>query len=194
MEILSNSHTYSMEKNKIKIQGFLYTYRESIFKNHTIPESSTNYTKNDFLVLEKLLTLYEDLFENSIGVLTSSHVKLNDKKCVACQRCTKFCSFGALEKIGVDLILHESKCISCGNCVGACPFLALNASETGLGVYIRNLTCHKPYILPILYNSDELENLFGKIYNFFENNRSSKENLSEVIERMGFDIFLQYIN
>lgn len=175
---------------KIKIQGFLYTDREVIFKKDILPEAAVKYTDEDLSVLEPLTEAYKDFFETSIGILTSSHVQLNDKKCIACQRCTRFCPSHALEKIGVDLVLHEDRCIKCGNCLGACPFLALKAPETGLGVYVKNLSSDKPFMLPALYNSKEIEGVLNKLFNFFNENKASEETLCQVVKRVGFENFL----
>lgn len=194
MKTLTEFSPIDMQAIKIKIQGFLYTDRETIFKKDTLPEPSVKYTEEDLTVLSSLIETYDVLFKNSIGILNSSHVKLNDRKCIACQRCTRFCPSHALEKIGVDLILHEDRCIRCGNCVGNCPFLALKAAETGLGVYIKNPSSDKPHMLPVLYKADELEKVLAKIYDFFNENKTGDEDLCEVVERVGFEKFLQYLS
>lgn len=194
MKTLTKLPPIDIQSIEIKIQGFLYTDRERIFKKATLPEPSIKYTDEDLIILSSSIKTYEALFENSIGILTSSHVKLNDRKCIACQRCTKFCPSHALEKIGVDLVLHEDRCIRCGNCVGNCPFLALEAPETGLGVYIKNIASDKPHMLPVLYKADELEKVLAKIYAFFKENKTGDEDLCEVVERVGFEKFLQYLS
>ena len=191
MKTLPSLTKDDIEALKIKIQGFLYAERESIFKKDILPEPATKYTEEDLTILSTLVETYNDLFKTSIGILTSSHVQLNDKKCIACQRCTRFCPSHALEKIGVDLVLHEDRCIRCGNCVGNCPFLALKAPETGLGVYIKNKSSHKPYMLPILYKSDEIESVLAKINNFLDINKTDDENLCDVIESFGLELLLQ---
>ncbi|WP_040192177.1 4Fe-4S binding protein [Clostridium culturomicium] len=193
MKTLTKLSQNDIQAIKIKIQGFLYTDRVSIFKHDTVPEPATKYTEEDLNILGFLAEEYEDLFENSLGILTSSHVELNDKKCIACKRCTRFCPSQALEKIGVDLVLHEDRCIRCGNCVGNCPFLALKAPETGLGVYIKNLSSEKPHMLPTLYKVDELKDVLSKIYNFFNENKIDDEVLYEFVERFGFENLLKSI-
>lgn len=194
MKTLTELSPIDIQAIEIKIQGFLYTDKEAIFKNDTLPEPSVKYTEGDLTILSSLIETYEALFENSIGILTSSHVELNDRKCIACQRCTRFCPSHALEKIGVDLVLHEDRCIRCGNCIGNCPFLALKSIETGLGVYIKNLSSDKPYMLPVLYKADELENILKKINEFFNENKTGNENLCEVIGSVGFQPLLQYLS
>ncbi|MEG2016923.1 MAG: 4Fe-4S binding protein [Clostridium sp.] len=187
MKTLTELSQNDIQSIKIKLQGFLYTDREAIFKHDTLPEPATKYTEEDLNLLGSLAEKYEDLFETSLGLLTSSHVELNDKKCIACQRCTRFCPSHALEKIGVDLVLHEDRCIRCGNCIGNCPFLALKAPETGLGIYIKNLSSDKPYMLPYLYKINEIKNTLAKINDFFKENKIDNETLCEVIARLGFD-------
>lgn len=193
MKTLTNFSQNDLQAIKIKIQGFLYTDRELIFKHETLPEPSIKYTEEDLAILPSIVEHYEDFFENSLGILSSSHVELNDKKCIACQRCTRFCPSHALEKIGVDLVLHEDKCIRCGNCIGNCPFLALKAPNTGLGIYIKNLSSEKPYMLTSLYKIDEIENILAKINDFFKENKTDDETLCEVIARLGFDSLNNYL-
>ena len=91
-------------------------------------------------------------------------------------------------------MLHEDRCIRCGNCVGNCPFLALKASKTGLGIYIKNPYSESPYILPLLYSADEIENVLTKIHHFFTINKTGKEELYDVIHRIGFESLLKMLN
>lgn len=183
-----------LEVVKIKIQGFLYAEREVIFKKDFLPEPATKYTDEDLSLLASYLEDYEDFFDNSLGILMASKVELNDKKCIACQRCTRFCPSHALEKIGVDLVLHKDKCIKCGNCLGNCPFLALKAPETGLGVYIKNPSSDIPQVLPALYTGADLENVLRRIKDFFEENKTSDEPLSRVVERIGLEALIKYVS
>lgn len=179
---------------KIKVQGFLYKNSEEIFRKSTIPEIAENYNNEELASLSLIADKYEVLFENSLGILTSSHVEINDRKCIACQRCTRFCPSNALEKIGVDLVLHENKCIKCGNCIGNCPFLALKAVEKGLGIYIKNSSSTIPYILPKLYKIDDIESVIGNILDFYKTNKNCDEALFDVIENIGFETLLKYLN
>lgn len=193
MKTLTEINTIEIEEIKIKIYGFLYIERLNIFKKDTLPEPAGKFTEKALITLTPLIETYNSLFETSIGILNSSHVQLNDKKCIACQRCTKFCPTHALEKIGVDLVLHENKCIRCGNCIGNCSFLALKAPDTGLGVYIKNIVSNIPYMLPALYQPEDIEKLLIKINSFYTTNKVHEETLSQVVERVGFEILLQHL-
>jgi NAD-dependent dihydropyrimidine dehydrogenase PreA subunit len=45
-----------------------------------------------------------------------------DKSCVACGRCVKECTAGAISmNRGVSAAVNEGKCLGCGKCVRACP-------------------------------------------------------------------------
>ena len=53
-----------------------------------------------------------------------------DSCCIACMRCVKECSFGAIsEKEGKDLVFHHDKCVDCQRCVSFCPQGALYITE-----------------------------------------------------------------
>ena len=53
-----------------------------------------------------------------------------DSCCIACMRCVKECSFGAIsEKEGKDLVFHHDKCVDCQRCVSLCPQGALYITE-----------------------------------------------------------------
>lgn len=53
-----------------------------------------------------------------------------DSCCIACMRCVKECSFGAIsEKEGRELAFHHDKCVDCQRCVSLCPQGALYITE-----------------------------------------------------------------
>ncbi|GEM_PF-385094 len=206
MEILTNiieknsNEELSLENvqaMKIKVQGFLYTDRENIFKKDLVPTPAENYTSEELTTLVELAEKHSKMYKDSIGILIATHIELNDKKCIACKRCTRYCPTNALEKIGPDLVFHADKCIRCGNCVGNCQFYALKAVEKGLGIYIKNSSegpSSKPHILPEYYKLDEIDVVLNKISNFYTVNRKLDETLSEVVDSFGFETLISTLN
>lgn len=184
----------SLEPIKIKIQGFLYEDRESIFNTSTLPPIIKNYTKEDLLFLSNIVDKYKELFKNSLGILSSSLVQINDKKCIACQRCIKFCPSNALSKIGVDLILDYNKCIRCGICLTNCSFLAINSLSNGLGIYLKNPLNKVPYVIPKLQNINEIDDTLYKIDYFYKRNKIDNEYLFQVVERLGFQSLIDSLS
>ena len=184
----------TLEPIRIKIQGFLYEDRESIFNTPSLPSIIKNYTKEEILLLSNLADKYNELFKNSLGILSSSLVQINDKKCIACQRCIKFCPSNALSKIGVDLILDYNKCIRCGICLTNCSFLAIDLLSSGLGIYLKNSSNKIPYIIPQLQSINEVNDTLYKIDYFYKINKFDNEHLFQVIERLGFQSLIDSLN
>lgn len=184
----------NVQAMKIKIQGFLYEERENIFKKDFIPTLAESYTSEELTNLPELMEKYIEICNDSIGILIATHIELNDKKCIACKRCTRYCPTNALEKIGPDLVFHAEQCIKCGNCVGNCQFYALKAVEKGLGIYIKNPLTPKPHILPKYYKTYEIEAVIIKIFDFYKSNRNCDEALWQVIQNVGFNTLLNYLN
>lgn len=55
-------------------------------------------------------------------VLSVGELKINDSRCIRCQRCVKICPAGIFyEDNGRICIKNESSCIFCGHCVAVCP-------------------------------------------------------------------------
>lgn len=54
--------------------------------------------------------------------LSVGELKINDSRCIRCQRCVKICPAGIFyEDNGRIRIKNESSCIFCGHCVAVCP-------------------------------------------------------------------------
>lgn len=54
--------------------------------------------------------------------LSVGELKINDSRCIRCQRCVKICPAGIFyEDNGCIRIKNESSCIFCGHCVAVCP-------------------------------------------------------------------------
>ena len=54
--------------------------------------------------------------------LSVGELKINDSRCIRCQRCVKICPAGIFyEDNGRICIKNESSCIFCGHCVAVCP-------------------------------------------------------------------------
>lgn len=199
IEKLSNDplNLEKVQAMKIKIQGFLHENRETIFKRDLVPTPAENYSDEELTTLVELAEKYNEMYKNSIGIIISTHIEINDKKCIACTRCTRYCPANALEKIGTDLVFHSEKCIRCGNCVGNCQFYALKAVEKGLGIYIKNISENNlsmPYILPVYYKLDEIDTVLNTISDFYENNKKADESLCQVIHNLGFQSLINALN
>jgi len=46
--------------------------------------------------------------------------KINDKKCIGCKICGRFCAHGAIKFSGGKASIENGKCTGCGSCIGAC--------------------------------------------------------------------------
>lgn len=54
--------------------------------------------------------------------LSVGELKINESRCIRCQRCVKICPAGIFyEDKGRIRIKNESSCIFCGHCVAVCP-------------------------------------------------------------------------
>ena len=54
--------------------------------------------------------------------LSVGELKINDSRCIRCQRCVKICLAGIFyEENGRICTRNESSCIFCGHCVAVCP-------------------------------------------------------------------------
>lgn len=184
----------TLAESRRKIQGFLYENCELIFKRSTLPTSSENYEESDLPKLVDIVDKYAEIFKDSIGILNGTKVFLNQRECIACTRCTKYCPSSALEKINKELVLHEDKCIRCGNCIGNCSFLALSSEKTGLTIYINSMKegC-PPYILPEFYEVNEISKIIGKLLAFYNAHKSEGESFAITVNRIGFNELLKYI-
>lgn len=47
--------------------------------------------------------------------------RVDEKKCIACGQCIKWCTGRALELKGKNIELNREKCIGCGECILSCP-------------------------------------------------------------------------
>lgn len=177
-----------------KVQGFLYDNCESIFKRSTLPTPAENYNENDLTKLVDIVDKYSEIYKDSIGIINGTKVGLNQRECIACTRCTKYCPSGALEKINKELVLHEDKCLRCGNCIGNCSFLALSSAGTGLTIYINSteLAC-PPHILPKFYGIEEIPKVMDKLLSFYNAHKIQGETFATTVYRIGFNNLLNYI-
>ncbi len=60
------------------------------------------------------------------------HPKVNDRKCIRCGLCVKYCPENALQLINDKITINLGKCIGCGECFTACRYNAItfNWSES----------------------------------------------------------------
>lgn len=177
-----------------KVQGFLYDNCESIFKRSTLPTPAENYNESDLTKLVDIVDKYSEIYKDSIGIINGTKVDLNQRECIACTRCTKYCPSGALEKINKELVLHEDKCLRCGNCIGNCSFLALSSAGTGLTIYINSaeISC-PPHILPKFYGIEEIPKVMDKLLSFYNAHKIQGEIFATTVYRIGFNNLLNYI-
>lgn len=177
-----------------KVQGFLYDNCESIFKRSTLPTPAENYNESDLTKLVDIVDKYSEIYKDSIGIINGTKVDLNQRECIACTRCTKYCPSGALEKINKELVLHEDKCLRCGNCIGNCSFLALSSAGTGLTIYINSteVAC-PPHILPKFYGIEEIPKVMDKLLSFYNAHKIQGETFATTVYRIGFNNLLNYI-
>ena len=62
--------------------------------------------------------------------LSVGELKINDSRCIRCQRCVKICLAGIFyEDNGRICTRNESSCIFCGHCVAVCPTGAVSIPE-----------------------------------------------------------------
>lgn len=54
--------------------------------------------------------------------------KVNHRKCVGCQVCTKICAHGAIAVIDKKAVIDHTRCVGCGRCIGTCHFNAIGAA------------------------------------------------------------------
>ncbi|HAK41922.1 MAG TPA: hypothetical protein DCM59_03360 [Clostridium sp.] len=176
------------------VQGFLYENCEAIFKRSTLPTPAESYNESDLPKLVDIVDKYSEIYKDCIGILNGTKVNLNQRECIACTRCTKYCPSGALEKINKELVLHEDKCLRCGNCIGNCSFLALSSEKTGLTIYINNIkeAC-PPYILPKFYDIEEIPRVMDKLLAFYNTHKSEGGNFAATVDKVGFDELLNYL-
>ncbi len=177
-----------------KVQGFLYDDCESIFKRSTLPTTAENYNESDLTKLVDIVDKYSEIYKDSIGIINGTKVDLNQRECIACTRCTKYCPSGALEKINKELVLHDDKCLRCGNCIGNCSFLALSSAGTGLIIYINSteVAC-PPHILPKFYDIEEIPKVMDKLLSFYNAHKIKGETFATTVCRIGFNDLLNYI-
>jgi ferredoxin len=187
----------SMESRR-KVQGFLYENCESIFKRSTLPMPAESYKESDLSKLVDMVDKYSEIYKDSIGIINGTKVDLNQRECIACTRCTKYCPSGALEKINKELVLHEDKCLRCGNCIGNCAFLALSSAGTGLTIYINNANTTSeescpPHVLPKFYDIEEIPEVMDKFLSFYNTHKSEGETFATTANKVGFNELLNYV-
>jgi len=177
-----------------KVQGFLYENCESIFKRSTLPTPAESYKESDLSKLVEIVDKYSEIYKDSLGIINGTKVDLNQRECIACTRCTKYCPSGALEKINKELVLHENKCLRCGNCIGNCSFLALSSEKTGLTIYINNTeeSC-PPRILPKFYDIEEIPKVMDKLSAFYNTHKSEGDTFATTVNKVGFNELLNHI-
>ncbi|WP_346931305.1 4Fe-4S dicluster domain-containing protein [Clostridium sp.] len=177
-----------------KVQGFLYENCESIFKRSTLPTPAESYKESDLSILVDIVDKYSEIYKDSLGIINGTKVDLNQRECIACTRCTKYCPSGALEKINKELVLHEDKCLRCGNCIGNCSFLALSSEKTGLTIYINSTkeSC-PPHILPKFYAIEEIPTVMDKLLAFYNTHKSEGDTFATTVNKVGFNELLNYI-
>lgn len=58
---------------------------------------------------------------------------VEEKDCVACGCCAKFCPTGAVQVLhGVTARVNPDKCVGCGKCVRECPASVIRLQEVGV--------------------------------------------------------------
>ena len=85
----------------------------------------------------------DDMTEEIVTVLKP---ELDSKKCVACGKCVKACTYNALALVNKQILIFNELCHACGACSYVCPTKALTEKPTPLGkVFSSKATSNRPF-------------------------------------------------
>lgn len=126
---------------------------------------------------------------NDIGFMGQSIPKFNEEMCMKCGMCISVCRSHAIEKSNGEIIRDENKCSRCGECIKACKFNAMTLEKGGISVFVGGKFGRKYRIgnrLKGLFSPDEIEDITGKILDYYEKNGNKGERIGNMIERIGW--------
>ena len=66
-------------------------------------------------------------------LITVKIPQVDEKQCVGCRSCVRFCNYNALAYVNKKLIIFDDVCHSCGGCVLVCPKSALSERDKPIG-------------------------------------------------------------
>jgi len=135
--------------------------------------------------------------ENDLGIKGALQPSLNQENCNFCGVCSKMCPTGSInvskeDKGRVDY--DASKCILCGRCVKKCPSKSWEG-KSGFIVYFGGFFGNNIQIgrqlLPTVFSTDELNAVIQKTIEFFRKYGKKGERFGTMLERVGWDKFLE---
>ncbi|GBE00705.1 sulfite reductase, dissimilatory-type subunit beta [bacterium BMS3Bbin06] len=135
-----------------------------------------------------------------IGIIAIAEVEVSPKRCTdGCNDCLAACPFDAIETGNGGIVIND-KCRYCGRCVSSCGAELLRFGRTGFRVLIGgkegfNVRFGREYArwvdgFEVLEIVDRVLGNYQKKAAYREGSEKKMERLSEVIERVGFDMFM----
>lgn len=127
---------------------------------------------------------------NDIGFMGQAYVKIDREKCKNCKLCVGACKTKAIEYVENKTEINREKCLNCLVCSKTCPFGAITVETAGVALFIGGRFGRQWQIgrrVDRIFKVYEIEEVTGKIIDYFKENAKDGERLALMIERIGWD-------
>ncbi|CAM2737297.1 4Fe-4S binding protein [Hathewaya histolytica] len=133
---------------------------------------------------------------NDLGFMGRIVPEFNSDTCVNCGMCMKVCKEGAIKIVDGKINYFKDNCVSCGECTKVCKFNSFTEKTSGVSIFVGGRFGRKYSIgreLPKIYSIDEAKKVCDTIINYYRKNGLPGERIFKLIDRIGFDKFIQDI-
>ncbi len=123
-------------------------------------------------------------------------LELDPGSCNGCGSCEEACEEEAVKVGDFGVELDEERCVACGACAKVCPTGAISIKDTGYRVLVGGKLGRHPRLATEVLNfakEDEVKELFRKVLRVYKEHNLKGERLGTIIERMGWERFLELV-
>jgi len=129
-----------------------------------------------------------------VGLIGCRRPRVSDEPCQECEACLQVCKEGAIQLNSHRPVLDQGRCVGCGQCIEVCPTSSLQEEARGYKVLLGGKLGRHPRLatqLPGVHSVEEIPAIMNRLMDLFMRRCVRGERLGEIIERMGWEEFLQ---
>jgi NAD-dependent dihydropyrimidine dehydrogenase PreA subunit len=133
-----------------------------------------------------------------VGFLGARRPRIGSAPCDQCGACERTCRENALvlPENGEPVAFDPEKCLACGQCLKVCPTGTLEEDQCGYRIQVGGRLGRHPRLareLPGIFSQDRAVRVLTSILDFYKYRNQKGERLADLIDRVGWEIFLEEI-